>query len=493
MSRFALGPRRLCSRHSGRTASRRLFLKSSAAYAVSAALGLLSLPKAKAQGLRSDGIPRLDGEFLTQDAARRSVAADYGLSVQRLPLAVVRPQTIEDVVRVVSHANTRGLRVVMRGQAHSLSGQALVENGIVIDSSPLKNIRLVSNEVVDAQPGAVWGDVGRVAFAHGRVPPVMPDAMMLSVGGTLSAGGIGETSYRFGAQVDHVLELDVVTGTGQLVTCSEEREAELFNMVLAGLGQCGIIVRSRLRLVEAPNSVVMRTMTYDDLNTFLADQAGLTQAVTLGPLNGRLSKNQQGSWLFALSAGTFVSNANAMDPPDWMNGLRYQTQAAPTITPFVDYLERRTASIAAGKARATPNPSLVVTMPAASTKAFVEELLKSSELSAGIWFFEVSPKLPARHQRPLQKMPVGELAYELRMQRRASAVDAPDHKAMLAANQELVAKALAAGGKVYPPFAPILTQEQWREHFGPETWKRFVAAKTRFDPRNVLTPGAGIF
>ena len=85
-----------------------------------------------------------------------------------------------------------------------------------------------------------------------------------------------------------------------------------------------------------------------------------------------------------------------------------------------------------------------MTMPVASTRAFVEELLKSSELSAGIWFFEVSPKLPARHQRPLQKMPVGELAYELRMQRRASAVDAPDHKAMLAANQELVAKAQQA-------------------------------------------------
>ena len=195
----------------------------------------------------------------------------------------------------------------------------------------------------------------------------MPDAMILSVGGTLSVGGIGETSYRFGAQVDHVVELDVVTGTGELVTCSEEREAELFSMVLAGLGQCGIIVRARLRLLEAPNSVVMRTMTYDDLSTFLADQARLTQAVTLGPLNGRLSKSQENSWLFALNAGTFVSDTTANDPPDWMNGLRYRTQAAPMITPFMDYLERRTASIAAGKARTTPNPSLVVTMPASST------------------------------------------------------------------------------------------------------------------------------
>jgi FAD/FMN-containing dehydrogenase len=79
------------------------------------------------------------------------------------------------------------------------------------------------------------------------------------------------------------------------------------------------------------------------------------------------------------------------------------------------------------------------------------------------------------------------------MQRRASAVGAGDHKEMLAANEQLVAWVLERGGKVYPPFAPILSPAQWHEHYGAETWKRFAAAKKRFDPNNVLTPGAGIF
>ena len=79
------------------------------------------------------------------------------------------------------------------------------------------------------------------------------------------------------------------------------------------------------------------------------------------------------------------------------------------------------------------------------------------------------------------------------MQRRASASDAADHRAMLAVNATLLATAMQHGGKIYPPFAPILSAEQWRDHYGSTTWKRFAAAKRRFDPHNVLNPGAGIF
>jgi FAD/FMN-containing dehydrogenase len=90
-------------------------------------------------------------------------------------------------------------------------------------------------------------------------------------------------------------------------------------------------------------------------------------------------------------------------------------------------------------------------------------------------------------------MPPAAVAYELRMQRRASAAGAPDHDAMLAAKRILAAKALDAGGKVYPPFAPMLMPSQWEQHFGPALWARFKAAKRRFDPKGVLNPGVGMF
>jgi cytokinin dehydrogenase len=64
---------------------------------------------------------------------------------------------------------------------------------------------------------------------------------------------------------------------------------------------------------------------------------------------------------------------------------------------------------------------------------------------------------------------------------------------MIQANQALLLRLRAAGGKIYPPYSPILSSNEWREHYGPETWRRFAAAKERFDSNNVLTPGAGIF
>ena len=101
--------------------------------------------------------------------------------------------------------------------------------------------------------------------------------------------------------------------------------------------------------------------------------------------------------------------------------------------------------------------------------------------------------ITARCTQPLQKMPAADLSFGVRLQRRTSAAAMHDPQAMLAANQKLVTRLLAIGGKVYPPYAPVLTQEQWRQHYGSTIWQRFAAAKKRFDPNNVLTPGAGLF
>ena len=436
----------------------------------------------------------LDGDYLVDNASRSAVATDYGGVVRRMPRAMVRARTAEDVVRVVAYANGRHIKVAMRGQGHSLSGQALIEDGIVINSSALNAVESTSDDTLDAEAGALWDDVAKAALARGRLPPVMPDAMMLSVGGTLSVGGMGETGFRCGAQVDHVLALDVVTGTGQLVTCSASHETELFHMTLGGLGQCGIIVRARLGLAPAATFVVTHALTYSDLAALLADQARLADSGAPDLLNGRLNRTAQGTWDYVLFAGRFVAAADdANEAPSWINGLGHASITPPVITPIWSYLDRRTASITAGKAKAMPNPSLVLTLPADATKALITEILASPELAVGIWFFEVSPKIPARHGQPLQKMPASALAYELRMQRRASAPDTLDHRAMLAANAALVARAMQHGGKVYPPFAPILSAAQWRDHYEPMVWTRLVAAKRRFDPNNVLNPGAGIF
>jgi FAD/FMN-containing dehydrogenase len=130
----------------------------------------------------------------------------------------------------------------------------------------------------------------------------------LTVGGTLSIGGIGTTSFRHGAQVDHVFEMQVVTGEGRVVTCSDSRYRDLFEGALAGQGQCAIMTRAVLRLVPASTKVREYVLPYADLPTLLDDGARLAGD---GRFDGvvALITASAGQWSYSLAARHFT-------PPD---------------------------------------------------------------------------------------------------------------------------------------------------------------------------------
>jgi hypothetical protein len=176
-----------------------------------------------------------------------------------------------------------------------------------------------------------------------------------------------------------------------------------------------------------------------------------------------------------------------------MTGLTHTGTARPAIWPYWDYLNRRTDSIAATKARGTPNPSLALVLTEGSVRQFLEAVLSDEKFAAGIWRIEVFPMLVERFTAPLHVLPAASLAFTVRLQRRASVRNAVDHKAMLSANRALAERCMELGGKVYPPFAPPLSRDEWRRHYGDRTWARFAAARREFDPNGILTPGAGVF
>ena len=68
------------------------------------------------------------------------------------------------------------------------------------------------------------------------MPPVLTNNLGVTVAGTLSMAGLGVASFRYGTQADNVVELEVVTGAGEIVVCSREQNRELFDMVRCGLG-----------------------------------------------------------------------------------------------------------------------------------------------------------------------------------------------------------------------------------------------------------------
>src|ERR671927_45202 len=139
-------------------------------------------------------------------------------------------------------------------------------SGVVIDMSTLDQIHSVGPESAVVDAGVVWRDLLQTTVPAGLTPPVLTDYTRLTVGGTLSVGGVSGRSYVHGAQVDNVLELQVVTGEGELVTCSESENRELFEAALAGLGLCAVIVRATVRLVPARERA--RTLRTPDEEVF---------------------------------------------------------------------------------------------------------------------------------------------------------------------------------------------------------------------------------
>jgi cytokinin dehydrogenase len=439
-------------------------------------------------------LPRLDGALYFDDASLQAVATDVGHSVHHRPLAVLKPASVLDVMQMVRYANQHHLKIAMRGQGHSQYGQTLVEAGIVIDSSTLNAVKLIDVGSVDAQPGASWGEVNKVTLVEGRTPPVMGDTMTLSVGGILSVGGWGQRSHHYGAVVDNVTEFDVVTGDGRLITCSDRQNSELFNMVLAGLGQCGLIVRARLRLVPSTSHIVRQDLMYNDLETYLSDQKRLVADRRFDDLHGSAIRQSGGGWTFVISAGMFYTPPNEPDLAPLVAGLRFDSRADPTRVSYWEFLQRNAAGVAATKASAPRrSAAMAFFIPASTAKDFTARMLATPSETDGINRFGFTPLATARFTRPMFKLPDEDLAFSLWPRRYTAIDDLAGHAAMMKNVYAIYERMRAVGGKRYSPYSPIMSNADWKEHFGPMTWQRLAAAKGEFDPNNVLTPGPGIF
>jgi FAD/FMN-containing dehydrogenase len=357
----------------------------------------------------------------------------------------------------------------------------------------------VAHGQVDAGGGAHWADVFDAAAAHGATPPVFTDYVHLSVGGTLSVGGIGGTSHRFGVQADNVLELDVVTGEGERVRCSADHRRDLFDAVLAGAGQCAIIVRARLRLVPAEAQARVFELFYDDLDRYLADQLALLRDGRFDYLEGQIVRRADDTgWRFLLEAAVFFTPPRTPDDAALLAGLRDQRAeaqlATQTYRDFIFRLDPTVAFLKSIDAWQLPHPWLTVFLPAERTAAYVSRMLATlTPADTGQGPILLYPFSPAKLTRPLFRAPDAGAAFHLSVLRTAAPPTPDVVAAMLDGNRALYDHAVAVGGTRYVIGAiPEFTARDWRRHFG-ATWDFLARAKQRFDPGRILTPGQGMF
>lgn len=445
----------------------------------------------------AEDFPSFDGMLLLDDASRAAAADDFGHLVHRQPLAVLKPGSVSDVVKLVQFARRNNIEVAARGQAHSTQGQSQVEAGVVVDMSTLATVHEINptNALVDG--GTRWLDLVTQTIPQGLTPPTLVDFLELTVGGTLSLGGIGSQAFRFGPNVDNVLELQVVTGEGELVTCSATNNVALFDAARSGLGQFGLIVRARVRLITAPPNARLYHAFYSSLPAFLSDTETLIDDGRFDTVQGFAVPDGGGGWLFQLETAKYFSPGNEPNDASLLSGLAFNpgTQTAQDMTYF-DYLNRLAPLIAFLRQIGVwdlPHPWVNLFVPAANAQTLIGETLATLTVDdVGQGPILIYPFNRELFRAPFFRVPDSRHFFVFSLLRNAVPPTPERVAQLIAANRALFERATMLGGKRYPFDSVPMTKHDWQKHYQP-LWGKFVSAKRHFDPDEILTPGQGIF
>jgi FAD/FMN-containing dehydrogenase len=199
---------------------------------------------------------------VSRDFLRAGRAGPRELPPPQLPLAVVLPQSTEEVAAAVRIAAAARVPIVEFGGGTGLMGGArTVRPGIVLDLRSLNRVLEVSVEdrSVRVQAGSVLADVGAALEPHGLIfghdPWTVPIA---TVGGTISTNGLGYLGGRYGSMGDQVLGLTVVLPDGTIVRTRplpRSSTGPRLKQLFAGAeGTLGVITEAVLRAFPRPEA-----------------------------------------------------------------------------------------------------------------------------------------------------------------------------------------------------------------------------------------------
>ncbi len=187
-----------------------------------------------AQGLRGPIIGRDHSEY---EEARKL----YNAMIDKRPLLIARCADVADVIAAVNFGRENKLPIAIRGGGHNGPGLASVDDGLVIDLSTMKGVRVdPKQKTVRVGPGCTTGDVDHATHAFGQAVP-FGIVSTTGVAGLTLSGGHGYLSRQYGLAVDSLIEADVVLADGSFVTASETENADLLWALRGGGGNFGVV------------------------------------------------------------------------------------------------------------------------------------------------------------------------------------------------------------------------------------------------------------
>jgi FAD/FMN-containing dehydrogenase len=203
------------------------------------------MPVPSVQDLRS----QFRGELIQPaDAAYDAARKVYNAMIDKRPRLIARCVDVADVIAAVRFGAANKMLTAIRGGGHNGAGLGTCDDGLVIDLSRMKGIRVnPAAKTVRVEPGCVWGDVDHATHAFGMATPC-GFVSSTGVAGLTLGGGIGYLARRYGLTIDSLLEVDMVLADGRFVTANSKENADLFWAIRGGGGNFGVVTSFEFRL-----------------------------------------------------------------------------------------------------------------------------------------------------------------------------------------------------------------------------------------------------
>jgi FAD/FMN-containing dehydrogenase len=443
------------------------------------------------EGIRSFGGQLLIPESEGYDDARRV----FNAMIDRRPALIARCTGVADVKAALAFANERELPVAIRGGGHAVSGHAVNEGGVVVDTTPMKGVRVDrERRTAIAQAGLTWGELDRetqafgLAVTGGRVPDT-------GVAGLTLGGGSGWIERKHGYTIDNLVSVDLVTADGEVVTASEDREPELFWALRGGGGNFGVVTSFEFQLHPVGPILLGGMMmfpieraaelmrAYREFIADAADEVGGACAILTAPPEEFVPEPVRGQKVFGIVAcyvGPVEEGEEALrplrelepamemlGPIPYADGLQRLIEAGnpPGMqhywkAGFLQELTDEAIETFVSHAREAPSPltaNLMLPLGGAIARVGEDEAVLGNR--DALWNFHLLSQWPDP----------GAAAENIEWTR--------------AFDREMSRHALEA---IYVNFVADPPDDLLERSFGSEKYRRLVAVKERFDPRNVF-------